>query len=85
MNETRAQHILFYFRLAEEGAVGNEPCGSGGGQGRMFHNPLTPMDFPALAGSSSATPSQYTSPAVYGKNNNRSKLNMDEFPSLGKH
>ncbi|KAL3272937.1 hypothetical protein HHI36_014395 [Cryptolaemus montrouzieri] len=68
-------------RSDDEGAVGYEPGGPGGGQDRMFHNPLTSMDFPALAGSS-GTHSQLRPATVFASKNN-SKLSIDNFPSLG--
>ncbi|XP_057666436.1 E3 ubiquitin-protein ligase ZNF598 [Diorhabda carinulata] len=64
-----------------------EPGGPGGGveesRGRIFFNPLTPQDFPALGGASSNI-TVHTRPASV---NFTSKLNSnfssDDFPSLG--
>ncbi|XP_044759445.1 E3 ubiquitin-protein ligase ZNF598 [Coccinella septempunctata] len=69
-------------RLVEEGAVGHEPGVPGGGQDRIFHNALTPMDFPALAGSSSSSAPQFRHTTSFAQKNS-SKINMNDFPSLG--
>ncbi|KAK9883026.1 hypothetical protein WA026_001238 [Henosepilachna vigintioctopunctata] len=68
-------------RNDEEGAVGSEPGGPGGGQDSIFHNTLTPMDFPALAGSSSKVTQLKPATAFTSKLNQ--KLNKNDFPSLG--
>ncbi|XP_045476848.1 E3 ubiquitin-protein ligase ZNF598 [Harmonia axyridis] len=69
-------------RLSDEGAVGYEPGGPGGGQEPpVFHNTLTPNNFPALAGSSGASAPNLRHTSTFAQKN--SKINMNDFPSLG--
>lgn len=83
--------VNFYsFRIDEDTSVGShnmEPGGPGGGRegsDRIFVNPLTPQNFPALGGGSSNI-TVHTRPAttVNFTSKLNSNLKSEDFPSLG--
>lgn len=83
----------YFLRIDEDTSVGShnmEPGGPGGGDSgensnRVFVNPLTPQNFPALGGgSSNITVHTRPSTTVNFTSKVNSNFNTEDFPSLGK-
>lgn len=80
----------FLFRLDEDTSIGShnvEPGDPGGGDSssRVFVNPLTPQNFPALGGATSnITVHARPTTTVNFTSKVNSNFNPEDFPSLSK-